>query len=276
MNTGLTIAFICNGDTHPTTINYKKFGNHYWDDTQNNNSKIGYYFAYYFQQKYVYIHKIINILQPNERPSSMIWESNRQILCLSKQLKKFTWNEWITGIGLGSPYTPTYRMTQTGSWSCSDLQNHQKYHTFNFINFQNIIEQQPEQQPVNITTISSSDNAVNDMEDDIDDDEILFQKERKRKAEERMAQLKRLQDAEDEEDNKRLQAIKAKKIAKNVVSLREIKRDELLIERSYYQDIIDEANVKLYKMDEEIRAIMRGERDTELIKQKTDNIKLNI
>jgi len=142
MNTGLTIAFICNGDEHPTFINYKRFGNKYWDDAQNNKSKIGYYFAYYFQQKYVYIHKIINILQPSEQPSDMIWESNknRQILCLSKQLKKFTWNEWITGIGTGAPYTPKYRQTQTNCWTFNVL--NQKYNTFNFMNFIKIIENQ--------------------------------------------------------------------------------------------------------------------------------------
>ena len=39
MNTGLTIAFICNGDEHPTFINYKRFGNKYWDDAQNKKYK---------------------------------------------------------------------------------------------------------------------------------------------------------------------------------------------------------------------------------------------
>ena len=65
----------------------------------------------------------------------MIWESNRQILCLSKQIKQFTWNEWISGLGTDAPYTPNYRMTQTASWSYSELQNHKKYNMFNFINF---------------------------------------------------------------------------------------------------------------------------------------------
>ena len=45
---GLTIAFISIKNTHPTYINYTKFGNNYWDDSQHNNSKIGYYFAYYY------------------------------------------------------------------------------------------------------------------------------------------------------------------------------------------------------------------------------------
>ena len=251
MNTGLTIAFICNGDKHPTVINYKLFGNKYWDDTQNNKSKIGYYFAYYFQQKYVYIHKIINILQPSEQPSDMIWESNknRQILCLSKQLKKFTWNEWITGIGIGTPYTPKYCMTQTGSWSYSELQNHKKYNTFNFINFKNIIDQQP----ANI--------AINNVETAIveEEAELMREMEIERKAiEERM--VKRLKEIKD----------------KQIVGLREKKCDELKIQLSRYQDMIDELNVNQYKIEKEIKAIMIGDQDAELIKQKDYIVKLTI
>ena len=251
MNTGLTIAFICNGDKHPTVINYNLFGNKYWDDTQNNKSKIGYYFAYYFQQKYVYIHKIINILQPSEQPSDMIWESNknRQILCLSKQLKKFTWNEWITGIGIGTPYTPKYCMTQTGSWSYSELQNHKKYNTFNFINFKNIIDQQPE----NI--------AINNVETAIveEEAELMREMEIERKAiEERM--VKRLKDIKD----------------KQIVGLREKKCDELKVQLLKYQDMIDEANVNQYKIEKEINTIMRGDQDTQLIKEKNYICKLTI
>ena len=140
MNTGLTIAFICHGKKHGTMVNYKKFGNHFWDDAINNQSKIGYYFAYYFQQKYVYIHKIVNILQPNERPREMEWSSNRQILCLSNRLKEFTWDEWTNHIGFGSPYTPHYRMTKTCSYSLCELQNHAKYKDFNFMQFINAVE----------------------------------------------------------------------------------------------------------------------------------------
>ena len=251
MNAGLTIAFICNGDKHPTVINYKLFGNKYWDDTQNNKSKIGYYFAYYFQQKYVYIHKIINILQPSEQPSDMIWESNknRQILCLSKQLKKFSWNEWITGIGIGTPYTPKYCMTQTGSWSYNELQNHVKYNTFNFINFKNVIDQQP----ANI--------AINYVEDAIveEEAELMREMEIERKAmEERM--VKRLKEIKD----------------KQIVGLREKKCDELKIQLSRYQDMIDELNVNQYKIEKEIKAIMIGDQDAELIKQKDYIVKLTI
>ena len=259
MNAGLTIAFICNGDKHPTVINYKLFGNKYWDDTQNNKSKIGYYFAYYFQQKYVYIHKIINILQPSEQPSDMIWESNknRQILCLSKQLKKFTWNEWITGIGIGTPYTPKYCMTQTGSWSYNELQNHVKYNTFNFINFKNVIDQQPANIAINYVEDAIVEDAI--VEEDDEEAELMREMEIERKAmEERM--VKRLKEIKD----------------KQIVGLREKKCDELKIQLSRYQDMIDELNVNQYKIEKEIKAIMIGDQDAELIKQKDYIVKLTI
>ena len=140
---GLTIAFICNKNNHVSYINYNIFGNKYWDDTQYNNSEIGYYFAYYYRQEYVYVHKIINILKPNERPKIMCWNSDRQILCLSEQLKKFTWNEWTKTIGLHAPYTPKYYSNQTSAWSCNKLK--EKFESFNFTNFKNIIEPQSEQ-----------------------------------------------------------------------------------------------------------------------------------
>jgi hypothetical protein len=258
MNIGLTIAFICNGDTHPTFINYKLFGNKYWDDTtRNNNSKIGYYFAYYFRQKYVYVHKIVNILQPSERPKDMQRDSNRQILCLSKQIKKFTWNEWISGLGAGAPYTPNYRMTQTDSWSYSELQNHKKYNMFNFINFKNIIDQQP----ANI--------AINNVEAAIveeDDDMEAYMKKQQEKME---AFIK----AEQAETDRIMKQMEAKKIAKSVGLLREQSRDALLREKQRIQATIDKLKADIAVNNTEIEAIMRGEHDADLIKAKTDAIK---
>jgi len=259
MNTGLTIAFICNGDKHPTVINYKLFGNKYWDDTQNNKSKIGYYFAYYFQQKYVYIHKIINILQPSEQPSDMIWESNnRQTLCLSKQIKKFTWNEWITGLGAGAPYTPNYRMTQTGSWSYSELQK--KYNMFNFINLKNIIDQQP----ANI--------AINYVEDAIveeDDDMEAYMK----KQQDEMDSLIKAKQAE---IDRIMKLMEAKKIAKSVGLLREQARDSILKEIKREDDEITRRQANIAVLRTEIEATMRGDFDTDLIKQKDYIVKLTI
>ena len=137
---GLTIAFICNGNDHPTVINYHKFGKRYWDDSYMNGSKKGYYLAYYFQKKFVYIHKIIDIRKPSDRPQIMDWDNNRQILCLSDPLKYFTWNEWITGIGMNAPYTPHYNTTKTCAWSYDALQKHEKFSSFNFTHFKNSIE----------------------------------------------------------------------------------------------------------------------------------------
>jgi hypothetical protein len=263
MNAGLTIAFICNGNDHPTIINYKNFGNQFWDDSQNNNSKIGYYFAYYFQQKYVYIHKIINILQPSERPSSMIWSSNRQILCLSKQLKKFTWNEWITGIGRGAPYTPNYRMTHTGSWSYNELQNHSKYNTFNFINFKNIIENQP---TTTITPPLPIYEEKYDYEDTVEDEdeEALFEKERKHR-----------QEIQDEEDRQRLIKIKEKKMRAKPQSLRDEAVDKIDIRVKERQQLIAALQAEQYKDKQEITTISQGGRDEELITNATKQIKLN-
>ena len=125
---GITIAFICVGNKD-TVTSYNNFGKKYWDDTHDNKSKIGYYFIYYYQKKYVYIHKIINILPHTQRPSDMTWNSTRQILCLGPQLMDMTWNEWIH-FGTGAPYANDYHMTQTSSWTREKLQK--KFHLFNF------------------------------------------------------------------------------------------------------------------------------------------------
>jgi hypothetical protein len=182
----------------------------------------------------------------------MQWDSNRQILCLSKQIKKFTWNEWISGLGAGAPYTPNYRMTQTGSWSYSELQNHKKYNMFNFINFKNIIDQQPANIAINIVEAAI-------VEEYYEEAELMREMEIERKAmEERM--VKRLKDIKD----------------KQIVGLREKRCDELKIHLSRYQDMIDELNINQYKIEKEIKAIMIGDQDTELIKQKDYIVKLII
>ena len=71
---------------------------------------------------------------------------------------------------------------------------------------------------------------------------------------------------------KRLKEIKDKQI----VGLREKKCDELKIQLSRYQDMIDELNVNQYKIEKEIKAIMIGDQDAELIKQKDYIVKLTI
>ncbi len=138
---GITIAFVCLGHNHPSVICYNTFGQKYWDDTHHNKSKIGYYFLYYYQQKYVYVHKIINILPTTQRPPEMKWNSERQILCLSPKLATFTWENWKNK---GAPYTPTYRMTQTASWSLCEL--HKKFPHFSFDHLLSLKEKEKEKE----------------------------------------------------------------------------------------------------------------------------------
>ena len=266
MNTGLTIAFICNGNDHPTIINYKKFGNQFWDDTQNNNSKIGYYFAYYFQQKYVYIHKIINILQPSERPPSMIWSSNRQILCLSKQLKKFTWNEWITGIGRGAPYTPNYRMTQTGCWSYNDLQK--KYNPFNFINFKNEIENKPTTITTSLPIYEEKYEYEDAFDEESDDEEEIIAKQK--------AEMEAFIKAKQCEMERLITEKRIRKMKANLQPLRDDAVDKIMMRIKQRQKQIDALITEEDKDKKEIDTITQGGRDEELITNATKQIKLNM
>lgn len=279
--TGLTIAFICSGNKHPTIENYNKFGNKYWDDTQNNKSKIGYYFAYYYQQKYVFIHKIINILPPNERPSEMVWVSDRQILCLTPQLKMFTWNEWTHGVGFGAPYTPSYRMTQTCSYTNIMLLTHSKYKNFNFINFVKMHEENPQphtsppiiQSSVNIlpfqlSTVPCIDNpfdpasylqqAAKEYEED---EEIIFEKERKLKSDARMEELRRIQAQDDADYAIRLQEIRNKKLLKKKTQLRSNRCEALLTDRNVIQEQINSLISDMARIDSEIEAVYAGTYD---------------
>lgn len=135
---GITIAFICLGDSHPTLVNYRKFGNKYWDDGKENKSKVGYWFLYYYRQQFVRVHKIIQLLPNTEKPIEMNnWESDRQILCLSPQLKEFTWNEWVTNVGRGAPYAMKYYNTQTRCWVIPELEK--SFKDFNFQRFKSIL-----------------------------------------------------------------------------------------------------------------------------------------
>jgi len=149
MHAGLTIACICKGETHPTVVNYRKFGKKYWDDGPKTFSKKGYYLAYYFQKEHVFIHQIIEIVQPADRPADMDWNSDRPILCLSEQLKAFTWDEWIHGPGKGAPYTPNYHMLPTTAWSYSELQT--KFNTFQFIQFKDTVVIAPVEAALKLT-----------------------------------------------------------------------------------------------------------------------------
>lgn len=262
MNSGLTIAFICSGNKHPTVENYKKFGKRFWDDTQNNNSKVGYYFVYYFQQKYVYVHKIINILQPSERPIEMNWTSNRQILCLSSQLKQFTWDEWIHNIGFGSPYTPNYRMTQTGSWSHYELQNHIKYKQFNFTNFINTIENRSPMTIVSSLPVNNDNEIKEDeiKEENVEEDDDLDEKDfiAKRKAE--IALYIKAQEAET------IRLLMEKKMRKNIEPLRQKRIDGFKAEKTLLMEQIQILQGKINDIDVHCEAVSAGNYDEELIK----------
>ena len=121
MDSGLTIAFIT--QKGPSQDNWLAFGNQYWDDCKENASKPGYYFAYYCKKKYVWLHRIEQIVPPSEKPIEMEhWITNRNILCLSPLLKRFTWEEWINHWGEHAPYANDYHSTRTSSWSYEALQ----------------------------------------------------------------------------------------------------------------------------------------------------------
>jgi hypothetical protein len=125
MNNGLTVTCISANKKGKTLASFNKFGDRYWDDCIGNKSKPGYYIAFYYQKKEVYIHQIEKILSPAERPADMDWESNKNILCFGKRLITIPWEEWKTGIGKGAPYTfGNYRITQTttiAGFDCSSF-----------------------------------------------------------------------------------------------------------------------------------------------------------
>lgn len=278
---GLTIAFICMGKSHPTVKNYKKFGNQYWDDTPNSNtkSKIGYYFIYYFQMKYVYVHKIINILPPSERPIEMEWGSDRQILCLSNKLKEFTWEEWTIGIGFGAPYTPKYCSTQTTAWSFNELQNHPKFQKFNLQNFKNIMENEhislvEEADLVSDEYEEDEDESVEnekdvENEEDIDEEINIFLKKQKEKME-------ALVKAEQEETIRIMKQMTAKKLYKDIKSLQAETISVIELENT---DILKQIQIlqnQLTINNSEIEKINRGDKNDELIKSKVDIINFSI
>jgi len=273
---GLTIAFICMGKSHPTVKNYKKFGNQYWDDTPNSNSKskIGYYFIYYFQMKYVYVHKIINILQPSERPIEMEWGADRQILCLSDKLKEFTWEEWTTGVGFGAPYTPKYCSTQTTAWSLNELQNHPKFQKFNLLYFKKIVENET-MSLVEETSLVSDEYEEDESdveeheEEDIDEEINTFLKKQKEKME-------ALVKAEQEETIRIMKQMTAKKLYKDIKSLQAETISVIEAENVEILRQIETLQNQLAINNSEIEKINRGEKNDELIKAKTDIINLSI
>ena len=182
---GITIVFICKDGSHPSIVNYRKFGNKYWDDGKDNKSKVGYWFLYYYRKQFVRVHKILKLLPKTEKPIEMKnWESetDRQILCLSPQLKEFTWHDWITDIGVGAPYAmDTYGSTNSNSWTVQELEKR----SFNFQRFKSIVgsckdealESEDEESVLPIPSESDDDLTTKSDEFPSESEEKLFEKQ---------------------------------------------------------------------------------------------------
>ena len=67
-----------------------------WSDGKHNNSKIGNYFAFYFHNKEIIFHKILDIKTPENKYLNWNYndEQSRNILILSQPLHKIKWNVW--------------------------------------------------------------------------------------------------------------------------------------------------------------------------------------
>ena len=251
MNIGLTITCISGDKKKSTLQSFQKFGDKYWDDTKPSKSKIGYYFAYYFQKKYVYLYKIINILPPIQRPSDMDWNSDKNILCFGPRLKEFTWDEWINGIGFGAPYTPDYRMNQTFSTSYDNLCI--SYRQFNIDSLIKILSNVTNDiQPIIIET------PVTLVIEDIKD--ILTEEDYEDEDEEEV--IKRERDQKILEANKeaeiRLKNAKKQKILK-------VRIDRLKDENAEIDKKISELNALKSINTKKISDIMEGNYDEEIV-----------
>lgn len=137
MESGFTIAFITKDKKGDSYTYFNKFGNKYWDDSKQNKSRKGYYFAYYYRMEKVLIYRVEPILPPEQRPEEMLdWDRGRNINCFGDLLREFTWKEWIEDYGKGAPYTPKYGSSQTTAWSSSALRT--KFPSFAFERLQEV------------------------------------------------------------------------------------------------------------------------------------------
>ena len=70
-----------------------------WDDGQFNKAQVGHCFAFLFFEEKVIIHKIIEIVEPKERPIE--WKKKeRNVLRLTPPIKTLSWDTWISSGGL--------------------------------------------------------------------------------------------------------------------------------------------------------------------------------
>jgi hypothetical protein len=83
-----------------------------WSDSHINKSKVGDFLAFYFHNRKLVFHKIIDIKGPEYRLSS--WDiTTRNVLILSPPLYEITWNEWVL---LKGP------MSKNGTYTTANLQ----------------------------------------------------------------------------------------------------------------------------------------------------------
>lgn len=257
MEIGLTITCISGDKNKPTFQSFQKFGNKYWDDTVTNKSKIGYYFAYYFQKKYVYIHQIINILLPSQRPSDMDWSSERNIICLGPRLKKITWDEWKNDIGFGSPYTPDYRTNQTLSWSYNELRI--SYSQFNFDKLIKTLVCSVTPSEIKSKAIETSIILViEDNKDTVIEEVINDEEEIKREMEKRILEIR-------EETEIKLKNARKQKIRNNIIVFREERIRRLQDENAEIDKKISELNSFKTINTKKITDIMEGKYDEEIV-----------
>jgi len=123
----LTIAFISVNEKHPTTQNFKLFGQTCWSDACTNESRKDDYFVFYIQKKSVRVHKVTDVSPYSQRPEVMKnWTGTSQIVYLSKEFNEYAWDVWNSSIGKGAPYTNApgekgYGSNRTTTWSASEL-----------------------------------------------------------------------------------------------------------------------------------------------------------
>jgi hypothetical protein len=258
MNIGITVAHIPknkNKSKHTAVENYEKFGNKYWDDGKGNNSKVGYYFVYYFQKKMVYVHKIIKeINEPDNKPPLMKdWDTKNKILCLGPLLKEFTWEEWKSNIGYGAPYTldktgnirkgKTERgQANTCGWSLEQLR---QYNKFNFDKFKNTIEND------NVSVLSELPIEIPSVQE-----ETIVDETEEQELERRINEIRKQK--------------RTKELKQNIVAIRENERARIETRIESFRRQRDELISRLERLDKQIEE-KEQERD-DIMNGKYDNI----
>ncbi len=254
---GLTIAFICSGLNHPTVQNYHLFGSQFWDDCKSNKSKKGYYFAYYFQKKFVRIHRIVDLFTPDQKPVEMRdWNTTRQILGLTPPLKQFTWDEWIHGIGKGSPYATDYHSTQTGSWSIHEL--HTTFPTFDFERFKLDVQ------------------SPHLVHEEIPTEEILIPTEEiltEENLTEEIPNEENLHEEDIDKDVELLKQINQRVVRNTLEGICRLRQEYATVKERKIEEVltsIESLNQQLYRLEHEKKEILEGSMDSMIVAHETE------